>query len=534
MMKPSYTEDDVQRALQEIAEGKSVRKAHLDWGVPRSTLQDRIDGRVSQKEAQEPYQRLSMVQEQRLTDWVLVQEALGLNPTHTQIRVFAGRILAAKGDAIPLGKRWMAGFMRRNPVLKTKKQFQIDSARVNGATSDIIKAWFQKLEIPAIKAIQAENRWNMDEAGIMEGQGGNGLVVGSAQKRFIQKKQPGSKAWTSFIECISATGVALLPLVMFKGKSVQQQWFPTALREFKGWKFTATENGWTSNATALEWLQKVFIPQTAPRDPSEARLLILDGHGSHETTEFMWECYSNNIHLLFLPPHTSHVLQPLDLSVFSPLKTAYRRRLNFLSFLTDSTPIGKRNFLICYSRAREVSLTAFNIKAGWKASGLWPINMAKPLMNRLLLENSNKPDEQASNASKKKPVPEWNLEESIIAWETPKKSEDVRKQVHQITELKDINKATCRVLFRKVAKGLDAKDFVIAQHEHRIKQLEARVLELEPKKRRKVQTSPNSKFAGIEAIRRAQIEAGDRQIEAEDSESSEDSASTFSCIEIEE
>ena len=88
--------------------------------------------------------------------------------------------------------------------------------------------------------------------------------------------------------------------------------------------------------------------------------------------------------------------------------------------------------------------------------------MAKPLMNRLLLENSNKPDEQASNASKKKPVPEWNLEESIIAWETPKKSEDVRKQVHQITELKDINKATCRVLFRKVAKGLDAKDFVIA------------------------------------------------------------------------
>ena len=94
-----------------------------------------------------------MVQEQRLTDWVLVQEALGLNPTHTQIRVFAGRILAAKGDIIPLGKRWMAGFMRRNPVLKTKKQFQIDSACVNGAISDIIKAWFQKLEIPAIKAI---------------------------------------------------------------------------------------------------------------------------------------------------------------------------------------------------------------------------------------------------------------------------------------------------------------------------------------------------------------------------------------------
>ena len=51
----------------------------------------------------------------------------------------------------------MAGFLRRNPVFKTKKQFRIDSVRVNSAISDIIKAWFQKLEIPAIKAIKVEN-----------------------------------------------------------------------------------------------------------------------------------------------------------------------------------------------------------------------------------------------------------------------------------------------------------------------------------------------------------------------------------------
>jgi hypothetical protein len=50
------------------------------------------------------------------------------------------------------------------------------------------------ITIPAIKAIKPENRWNIDEAGIIEGQEENGLVVGSAQKRFIQKKQPGSKA----------------------------------------------------------------------------------------------------------------------------------------------------------------------------------------------------------------------------------------------------------------------------------------------------------------------------------------------------
>jgi 4-hydroxybenzoate polyprenyltransferase len=82
----------------------------------------------------------------------------------------------------------------------------------------------------------------MDEAGIIEGQGLNSLVVRSAQKRFIQKKQLGSWAWTSFIECISATGRALLLLVIFKGKSVQQQWFFLQLQGYKGWKFKSTDN----------------------------------------------------------------------------------------------------------------------------------------------------------------------------------------------------------------------------------------------------------------------------------------------------
>jgi hypothetical protein len=104
-MKPSYTEDDVQYALKDIANSKSERKASLDWGVPRSTLQDRILGRLSRSEAHAYKQRLAPVQEQRLTDWVLVQESLGQNTTHAQIRAFARRILAARHDTIPLGKR---------------------------------------------------------------------------------------------------------------------------------------------------------------------------------------------------------------------------------------------------------------------------------------------------------------------------------------------------------------------------------------------------------------------------------------------
>jgi 4-hydroxybenzoate polyprenyltransferase len=194
----------------------------------------------------------------------LTQEALGVPLTHGQIRQFATRLLEIKGDHKKLGKRWIESFLRRNPILRTKKARNIDSTRVNNATTAIIKSWFSRLSVPAILAIKPENRWNMDESGIMEGFGTNGLVVGSSEKRSIQKKQPGSRTWTSFIECVSATGNALPPLVIFKGKSVQQQWFPSNIDQYKDWKFTATDNAWTSDSTAIEWLKKVFIPQTTP------------------------------------------------------------------------------------------------------------------------------------------------------------------------------------------------------------------------------------------------------------------------------
>jgi len=139
---------------------------------------------------------------------------------------------------------------------------------------------------PVVESIYAKNRWNADEAGLMEGQGSNSLVLGRSEKSIIRKKQPGSRVWTSFIECVSATGSSLPPLVIFKGKSVQEQWFPLELDKFDKWQFTASENGWTDDEIAVEWLKKVFIPGTTTPTP-EKRLLVLDGYNSHTTVDFI-------------------------------------------------------------------------------------------------------------------------------------------------------------------------------------------------------------------------------------------------------
>jgi 4-hydroxybenzoate polyprenyltransferase len=72
--------------------------------------------------------------------WVLAQEALGVPLTHSQIRQFAGRLLAIKGDHKELEKRWIKGFLGRNPILQTKRVRSIDYVRVNSATTAIIKS----------------------------------------------------------------------------------------------------------------------------------------------------------------------------------------------------------------------------------------------------------------------------------------------------------------------------------------------------------------------------------------------------------
>jgi hypothetical protein len=90
------------------------------------------------------------------------------------------------------------------------------------------------------------------------------------------------------------------------------------------------------------------------------------------------------------------------------------------------------------------------------------------------------------------------------------------------------------VLFRKISKNIEQKDFVIAQQEIKIKQLENRLVQLQPRKKQKVQGSPNSRFITIEDIMRTQIKVGERPNVPLDSEDITTLASTLSHITIEE
>jgi hypothetical protein len=122
----------------------------------------------------------------------------------------------------------------------------------------------------------------------------------------------------------------------------------------------------------LQWLKRIFDAETKERANGRPRVLICDGFGTHETLEILEHCFANNIVLYRLSSHTSHKLQPCDVAVFAPLKTAYREQVERLE-RGGVSAIGKEYFTSLYSRARMRAFTSKNIKAGLRC--LWFVSI---------------------------------------------------------------------------------------------------------------------------------------------------------------
>lgn len=98
----------------------------------------------------------------------------------------------------------------------------------------------------------------------------------------------------------------------------------------------------------------------------------MDGHSSHVTAKVISFCMQNAIDLLIMPPHCSHVLQPLYVSVFAPLKRALGKETDKVARL-DSQRVARVQWTEMYMRARKTAFSMSNICSGWRAAGLYPL-----------------------------------------------------------------------------------------------------------------------------------------------------------------
>ena len=261
--------------------------------------------------------------------------------------------------------------------------------------------------------ILAQNTYNMDEKGFMIG-------VSTKQHRIFSKQafqkgqilaniQDGNRQWITVIATICADG-SWLPLGVIFAGNIRDTWVKDKVMDTFEGHIGSTTNGWTDDKMGLYWLQQIFDRYSKPkaRNSRDWRLLFSDGHGSHLNMEFIKWCDKHHILLAIYPPHSTHRLQPLDVSLFSPLATFYGQELDGYIHETQALcGITKREFLRLFWPAFIKAFSQSNIESGWRKTGLYPLDSTIVLSKLIQRSNDDKVDISRPASNQSSSVRRW-------------------------------------------------------------------------------------------------------------------------------
>jgi hypothetical protein len=450
-------ERQIQLALQALKQDAklSVRRAAAIYNVPKSTLHQRRAGRPSRVDTMANLQNLTSAEEQVIVMRILELVTRGESPRLEVVADMANSLRKERGLA-PVGPRWASRFVSRQEELKTVFNRKYDYKRALCEDPKVIQGWFSLVaNIKAKYGILDDDTYNFDETGFMMGQISTGVVVTDAEKPGRAKQvQPGNREWVTVIKGINATGWAIPPYIIFKARQHQSSWYKDDNLP-QDWTIAISENGWTTNELGFDWL-KHFDRHTKTRTIGTYRMLIIDGHGSHNSTEFTQYCRDQKIVTLCMPAHSSHLLQPLDVGCFGPLKKAYGDEVNKL-MRNQINHITKQEFLPCFRAAYKKAITLSNIQGGFRGAGLVPFD----------------PEQVISTLDVKLRTPSPLLPTNNEPWQsqTPSNTLEFRSQStlvkKRIQRHVDSSPTSMVEAFEKVSKGaaIVAHKLVLAQQE---------------------------------------------------------------------
>ena len=91
--------------------------------------------------------------------------------------------------------------------------------------------------------------------------------------------------------------------------------------------------------------------------------------------QFLNWCHEHRILVAVFPPHSTHRLQPLDVSIFRPLSQYYAQELDAWQFKSQvKRSLSKREFLGLFWPAFEKAFSISNIASSWAWVGLKPFD----------------------------------------------------------------------------------------------------------------------------------------------------------------
>ena len=332
--------DPIQEAIKYLESLKpgddfSYTKVAAQFGIQRSTLARRHQGVHKQRGVLQ--RSLHPEREAELVRYIETLTERRLPPTKVMVQQFASQ-LAGK----PVSEVWVKRFLRRHPNHLISRSGKAMAKERTKADSGAKYSLYFKLLHDKIDEynVQPSHIFNMDEKGFQLGRVGRTNRVFNKKlyesKGVRQALEDDSTDWITVVACICSDGSALSPTLIFQGANgaVQSSWVDAVQAGEHSVFTTSSPSGWSNNNIGLAWLKGVFERETRRYASTGYRLLLLDGHGSHVTMDFIEYCNDNKILLFVLPPHATHTLQPLDVCMFKPLATAYSIQL--MGYLQDS------------------------------------------------------------------------------------------------------------------------------------------------------------------------------------------------------
>ena len=105
-----------------------------------------------------------------------------------------------------------------------------------------------------------------------------------------------------------------------------------------------------------------------------ALLLLMDGHSSHYNPSTIKTAAAQQVILFCLPPHTTHIAQPLDVGCFGVLKRYWDEECHEYMAKNKGKLVTRFQFSELFSQAWARTMVPRNICAGFKATGVYPLD----------------------------------------------------------------------------------------------------------------------------------------------------------------
>lgn len=372
------TSDQFDAAKRLIAEGSSKRKAAEQVGIKESTLRKRLKSDSTAAKLGRFSPIFTSEQETEIHNYLKRCDDLyyGLNMTSLRTLVYE----YAEINHIPhrfnqtskmAGRDWVYGFLKRHPDLKLRQPTQTSIARAMGFNQTQVNQFYNNLQSIYDKYKFLPSRiFNMDESGINTVPKKIPKIISIKGKKLVGKIVSAERGQTITLVCaMSATGSYVPPGFIFPRKRMKGYLLNNAPPGSIG---MVSDSGFINTNLFMEYLHH-FKDNVQPTKEKPV-LLILDNHSSHLSLAAVNYCRDNGIHLLTLPPHSSHKMQPLDRGFFGPLKIKFAYECDKWLSANPGRVIGQTEVAHLVNEAFQKVATVNNATSGFKTSGIWPID----------------------------------------------------------------------------------------------------------------------------------------------------------------